>query len=203
MDRQALVRNGRSDNPFRIGYIAAPQLLAIGPFPCHLFFFHFCGRFVRLTVASFQSLQGSQTSQYPPRYSYPNSTTTKNNNDVDDDLSLQKEIWLRRSTTIFLYKRKSDYDAFRTFLQYQSSFWCISTKLQIYIGLRNNNLSRPISPTILAQQKTTTTIDNKVFHDVTNFRITTFLLSLRRIILTPRRIFIRCYCLFMKNNTAR
>ena len=47
-----MVRNGRSDNPFRIGYIAAPQLLAIGPFPCHLFFFHFCGRFVRLTVAS-------------------------------------------------------------------------------------------------------------------------------------------------------
>jgi len=46
VDRQALVRNGRSDNPFRIGYIAAPQLLAIGPFPCHLFFFHFCGRFV-------------------------------------------------------------------------------------------------------------------------------------------------------------
>ena len=53
MDRQALVRNGRSDNPFRIGYIAAPQLLAIGPFPCFCPIFHcLCGRFVRLTVAS-------------------------------------------------------------------------------------------------------------------------------------------------------
>jgi len=31
-----LVRNGRSDNPFRIGYTAAPQLLALGPLLCIL-----------------------------------------------------------------------------------------------------------------------------------------------------------------------
>jgi len=47
VNRQALVRNSRSDYPFPVGYTAAPQLLAIGPLLCHLFLFHFCGRFIR------------------------------------------------------------------------------------------------------------------------------------------------------------
>ena len=100
MDRQALVRDtSRSDNPFRIGYIAAPQLLAIGPFPC--FLSHLSLSLWKICQINSRkpllSLQGSQMSHYPTDNSY---STQQHCSDF------QTTVWLpttsqRRIFTLF------------------------------------------------------------------------------------------------------
>ena len=70
MDRQALVRDNRSDNPFRKGYTAAPQLLAFVHSLVICPLFHcLCGRFVntytpRKNLGHFKSPAGSYNAQY-------------------------------------------------------------------------------------------------------------------------------------------
>ena len=85
-----MVRDSRSDNPFRIGYIAAPQLLAIGPFPCLCPIFHcLCGRFVRLTVASLFELARESDVAISSKITTTTTTTTTKTDDDNNNSRFQ------------------------------------------------------------------------------------------------------------------